>query len=831
MDTKSTKIRNNRWFKFLLIVLSCVLFFVSLFFLQKVHAVYRYDYDTISFTGIGKDISTERSVLGNGYTEFAEQVKRDSYKVAQLCTLYISDEAVESGDSFAAREARIRATYEEEVESEILKAKIDEIEGLYVYNENLKRYEYPFAPIDDSLILKNFSSEDQIRADSRSDGQGITTVNGIDYYKAYPISEVQVNEESIRASVESTMESEIVAERAQFRADYENIKEHLASLDNFDYYFVNRDTGLIYTNMSSKSITEAAEDMSGYAVSFINGDLKISDEIANCAGSDGDIYYSTSMYMGDNYIAAPLYNYIGFIDSENFDLNQFDAYIHVNTTSDVAGTDVYGDLISEYEHAIATIRTDMMALVIVVIGWIISLTILSSVAGRVDLNGKVILTGFDAWPNSLHFIISAFIVGGLLVADLVVYWQVFTNYNSFERAVVAFIGGVANAFFVEWLMSVSRQIKAGQLWSNTLSKRLIDNYRRIRAWWESDDNRIANKTIRRKIFMPIALYIILAIPLSIWTFYLLGIWDEVLGILVLLVLIAMTVAVFTYLVKLTAGLDNINAALADADSGKFDYKVSLERMPIVIRPMAEKVNSLTDGIKIAVDEAVRGERMKAELITNVSHDLKTPLTSIITYTDLLKHCDIEDERAQEYIKILDEKSGRLRRLIDDLVEASKASTGNVKLVMTKLNLNEMMEQVFGEYEDSLAELEFDLRYDTPEEPVFVVADGQKTYRIIENLFSNIKKYAMPKTRVYLAVKAEDDFAVISMKNISRDEMNFDVSRLTERFVRGDESRSTEGSGLGLSIAKSLTELQGGRFDISVDGDLFKVVIKMPLADE
>ncbi len=825
MDTRLTKIRNNGKLKAFLVLVSCVLFFIGVFFLQKVHAVYRYDYNM--FNLIGQSMTSERSVLGNGYTDFAEQVKVDSYKVAQLCTVYISDEAVESGDAFASREAAIRSSYEKEVQRAILNAKLDEIEGLYVYDDVEGCYRYPFAPIDDSLILKNFSSDDQIRADDREGGRGLTTVNGVDYYKGYPIDEVQVNEASIRKGIEATMEAEIIADRAQFRAEYENIKKYLASLVNFDYYFVNRETGMVYTNMEAESITEASKEMGGYAVSLINGDLRVSDEIATASETDGYVYYTDKVYMQN-----ALYNYIGFIDSEDFDLKQFDAYVHANTTSEtLLADDVYTGLVISYESAVANVTRNMMVLIFAVVAWIISLVLLASIAGRVDTNGKIVFTAVDKLPNSLHFLASAFVVASIIGMSLWLYWDFISNYNNLTWSQIALVCVVANLFFVEWIMSVSRQIRGGQLFKNTLINRfVIQNYQRIRAWWESDENRLVNKTIRRKVFMPIALYILIVIPLSVHTYMMLVLWAEFIGVFELLFVIGLTVALFTYLVRLTASLDNINAALSDADAGKFDYKVSLDRVPVVMRPMAEKVNNLTDGIKIAVDEAVKGERMKTELITNVSHDLKTPLTSIITYTDLLKHCDIQDEKALEYIDVLDEKSARLRRLIEDLVEASKASTGNVKLVMTKINMSEMVEQVFGEYEEALASLQLDLRYNTPEEPVFVTADGQKTYRVIENLFSNVKKYTMPGTRVYLDVSVEDRFAVIAMKNISRDEMNFDVSRLTERFVRGDESRSTEGSGLGLSIAKSLTELQGGKFDISVDGDLFKVVIKMPLSE-
>lgn len=822
MDTKSTRIQNDRKLKLALIVLSCIFSFLSIFFLQKIYEVYRYDYNIFEI-GIS-DITSTPSILGDGYTDFANAVKSDTSKVAMLCTKYISDEAVESGTSFESQEAAIRKIYESEVKKSILNAKLDEIEDLYVYNEEKGCYEYPFAPIDESLILKNFSSDDQIRADSRDGYRGTTTVNGVEYYKGYPIDEVKVDEAAIRNEVEASMESEIIAARSQFRMDYENIKSHLASLRNFQYYFVNRENGMVYTNMDVSSVQEASKDMSGYAISLINGDLRVSEEISTASGTEDYAYYNDDMY----YLSDRLSNYVGIINSD-FDLSEFDAYIHANMSAeDLFEDDAYVEIVIEYENAISGITENSIAFLVSFALWLACLVFLVSIAGRIDTNGRIVFTAFDKLPNSIHFILSSLLVGGLIAISLMIYFDIIESHNDFNRVLISLIFVMADILFIEWIMSVSRQIKSGQLLSNTIIYYLvIRNFHRIRAWWESDENKFVNATLRRKVFMPLILYVILIIPLSIWSYAMLIPWGDGAGWLGVIAAVVLTVVTFVYLVKLTAGFDNINAALSDAASGNFEYKVSLERMPVVIRPMAENVNMLTDSIKVAIDDAVKGERMKTELITNVSHDLKTPLTSIITYTDLLKRCNIEDDQALEYIGVLDEKSARLRRLIDDLVEASKASTGNVTLLMTKLNINEMVEQVFGEYEDLLAELELDLRYTTPEAPVFVVADGQKTYRVIENLFSNVKKYAMPGTRVYLDVTTDERFAVISMKNISKDEMDFDVSRLTDRFVRGDESRSTEGSGLGLSIAKSLTELQGGKFEIGVDGDLFKVVIKIP----
>lgn len=271
-------------------------------------------------------------------------------------------------------------------------------------------------------------------------------------------------------------------------------------------------------------------------------------------------------------------------------------------------------------------------------------------------------------------------------------------------------------------------------------------------------------------------------------------------------------------------------AVSKMRQGDLNYPLKTEKMPRMLCKFGEDVVGMQDGMRTAVDEAIKGEHMKTELITNVSHDLKTPLTAIVNYVDLLKKCDISDATAQEYIGVLEEKSERLKHLIEDLVEASKATTGNLKLNFIKVNLYELAMQAVGENEDALEAAGLDVRLNTPEQEPILYADSQKTWRIIDNLISNVKKYAMPGTRVYVDVGEENGFGVFLIKNISRDPLDVPVEQLTQRFVRGDASRSTEGSGLGLSIAQSLCELQKGTLAVSMDGDLFKVTVHLPLAD-
>jgi signal transduction histidine kinase len=222
---------------------------------------------------------------------------------------------------------------------------------------------------------------------------------------------------------------------------------------------------------------------------------------------------------------------------------------------------------------------------------------------------------------------------------------------------------------------------------------------------------------------------------------------------------------------------------------------------------------------------MKSERLKTELITNVSHDIKTPLTSIINYVDLLKKEKIDNPKANEYIDVLDKKSQRLKKLIEDLVEASKASSGNIRMNIEKLNVVELIKQSLGEFEDKFKERNLDIQSDYSKSEIFIMADSRYLYRSIENMLSNISKYALENSRVYIEVFEENGKVKISMKNISKEKLNITTDELMQRFVRGDKSRTTEGSGLGISIAKSLVEAQNGKFSLNIDGDLFKVEIE------
>jgi signal transduction histidine kinase len=264
--------------------------------------------------------------------------------------------------------------------------------------------------------------------------------------------------------------------------------------------------------------------------------------------------------------------------------------------------------------------------------------------------------------------------------------------------------------------------------------------------------------------------------------------------------------------------------------GELNYQIDTKGLGGENKELAESFNLIGEGIRKAVENSIKDERLKTELITNVSHDIKTPLTSIINYVDLLKREGVFQEPFKGYLEILDAKSQRLKQLTDDLVEASKISSGNFVLNFERLDFGELLNQALGEYAEKLEEKQLPVIFHEPEEGLVIYADSRRMWRVIENLLQNTCKYAMPQTRVYLHLWQEENKIWMSLKNISLQPLNISPSELTERFIRGDESRTTEGSGLGLSIAKSLTEAQGGTFAIQLDGDLFKVIMSFDVCD-
>ena len=388
----------------------------------------------------------------------------------------------------------------------------------------------------------------------------------------------------------------------------------------------------------------------------------------------------------------------------------------------------------------------------------------------------------------------------------------------------------ACAFLLDWILYLARHIKNRSLFKNFLLGRIIVSIKRkVKSHPKTEK---IYKDVLNDVLKKIALFVLLpniviGLPclISVISYN-----TSVGGFFFGMLLVIYDLGALGYAVYYAYNVRKLFNALGEIRNGNYNIQIDMSKMPGSIRRAATDIMHLGEGLSIAVDNAVKEEKMKAELITNVSHDLKTPLTSIINYTDLLSRCEIADETAQSYIAVLKEKSERLKKLIEDLVEASKASSGAINVELIKMSLNELAMQIEGEYEDEFEAKGLELIVEEGSEELFVLADGKLSHRVLDNLMSNVKKYAMPHTRVYMTLQKETNGASVTIRNISEGRLNISPEELKARFVRGDSSRTSEGNGLGLSIADNLAALQGGTLDIEIIGDLFSAKVTFRSAE-
>lgn len=399
-----------------------------------------------------------------------------------------------------------------------------------------------------------------------------------------------------------------------------------------------------------------------------------------------------------------------------------------------------------------------------------------------------------------------------------------------QNVVIAVSGILALLFsllFSFFYYSFVRRIKAGMLWKDSLIRKLGMTVKSL-IFYAYD-----HSTSILRVWMPFGIVILVNAGVTAFMLWKFG-NSALLAILVILVLFDGAVGYLLY--RSSLARQEILEGIQLIREGNLEHKVKEEGMYGEDLILAKAVNRIGDSVKEAVETSMKDERLKADLITNVSHDIKTPLTSIINYVDLIKRENVQDVKVREYIEVLDVKSQRLKQLTDDLVEASKISSGNIVLHWEKINLVELINQTIGEFSEKFENKALYPVLQTPKGSVYIMADSRRIWRVIENLFNNIVKYALEGTRVYIDITIMEDKettaqVLLSIKNISAQPLKVNPKELTERFIRGDESRTTEGSGLGLSIAKNLTEAQNGKFEILMDGDLFKVNMYFPLLKE
>lgn len=412
----------------------------------------------------------------------------------------------------------------------------------------------------------------------------------------------------------------------------------------------------------------------------------------------------------------------------------------------------------------------------------------------------------DKMPYDLY-LPSAILLGTGLCAMLVE--CVAYELNTVKAVAAALIMACLAGVFMALCMTTAARIKTGTLFKNTLIYRLCTGV------GMGASSMLSSISGAWRFSLAFAGYLLVNAVLS-YIFFTRG------GFLAFLLLLAINGGALYLLLNMIRQMRTLSAAGQAMANGDLGYCVDTSDMKREFREHGENLNSIGRGMAIAVNERMKSERFKTELITNVSHDLKTPLTSIVTYIDLLQKEDIQDEKAKEYIDTIARQSKKLKKLTEDLIDASKASSGALNVNMERVNISEMLRQSSAEYGERMEAVNITPVVNMPEEDIYVRADGRLLWRVVENLLQNICKHGMPGTRAYLEARTENGRAVVSFKNISQQQLNIPVEELLERFVQGDESRSRGGSGLGLNIAESLTELMKGKLKLSLDGDLFKV---------
>lgn len=588
---------------------------------------------------------------------------------------------------------------------------------------------------------------------------------------------------------------------------------------NFTYLFVDEDTKQVYTNNSAlqnyDKVKESLETLKENPNNkYVIVKPKLKDFESNMEVSALEWRNTAELYdsLGDHYIVAAA----------------------VDTSYPIQ--DVFYANAQNYNQYAPYLKGAAAVLILSLILFLTALVWLTLTAGRRAEDEEMHLTAFDKWKTELA-------AAAVMIPWLAGTWMIGINWNGLgymstysgteavydgariqmyytfavtpgDICVIVLYMGMTAALFLIGYLGLVRRIKAKTLWKNSVLRMLVHGvsacFGFAGAVWR---NRKVTFRVGAMLGGFLLLHWLAFLSYNSWIF-------------VLLMLAAEAAAVYS-LLKNAMAMDQIKKGIQEIASGNVNYVIPVQKMRGENLEMAEMVNDIGNGMQRAVEENMKSERLKTDLITNVSHDIKTPLTSIINYVDLLKRENFDDPKIRGYLDILEAKAQRLKTLTEDVVEASKVSSGNITLECMDVNLVEMLNQTIGEFSEKMDARQLRVVATFPEEPAVIHVDGRRMWRVLENIFNNTAKYAMEGTRVYADLKVKEKNVEFSLKNISEQPLNINADELTERFIRGDVSRSTEGSGLGLSIAKSLTEMQGGTFQLYLDGDLFKVVIEFP----
>lgn len=561
--------------------------------------------------------------------------------------------------------------------------------------------------------------------------------------------------------------------------------------DYIKYIIINNQSGKLYTNMQSKNYNLDIQNIKNNQNHWIyTGEKEIESDIVKIDKNNAK-YIELPLEGLDILQGYSVYSYIDFTgfkysNAYSFQMMVIDLFKNKQNLAEI----------------IIPVSIILLSVIVVYLIWAI---------GHSKKKDGITLNSLDKFPYELLVLVFITLFGiCIMIVDTIMYYTSISKELLCSLIELAYIGSYISLLVIT--VSTIKRLKAREFWHSFLVYKV---YKKIKDKIKKEANKILDKSnSQTKLVIYYISFVIISSILGL-TFFT--------GISFLLLLALWTFTLYK-LLEYNKNLNRIKEALHEIYNGNNNVKLDDQILRGTLKELAIYVNDISNGFSNAINESLKSERLKTELITNVSHDIKTPLTSIINYVDLLKEEKLQDEKINEYIKVLDQKSQRLKKLIDDLVEASKASSGNVKLNIENIILNELLKQVIGEFEDRLNEKNLAIDLELPKDNVNIKADNRYMYRIIENLFSNICKYTLENTRVYIKLIDNNKQIYLEIKNISKEKLNISSDELMQRFVRGDKSRYTEGSGLGLSIAKSLANLQNVKFNIEIDGDLFKAIL-------
>ena len=598
----------------------------------------------------------------------------------------------------------------------------------------------------------------------------------------------------------------------EFKEHYEktkdSAKQQLSYINNIKYIAINKDSNEVYSNTEYKTIEDFKKNIKGEC------DVELS--------SNNDVISYTKQIKDNTFKKLNANKELR--DVLNYNLYDFDVCISINKNFENYG---YYDKVlaikNNFDVEVIYFKTIIISSIISLILFIVSILIYKKMKCEVLDRNSFYLKLYKIIPLEIYIIVGLF-----LICNIVNFIKTshLWYYSMLECIVYIFIG-IFGLFVIYYILR--KEIKSFDKPIEILKTSLIVRVLILGKKTLKDTNKVTKS-------VPLAKRIIILAALSVGVGTIGWFIGFLFGSTLLLFLfgpiLSLTIVVLYvyYLIKKLAYLSYIMEGTERIKGGDIHYKLDIIDDDNFSN-LAENINNIGEGLDKAIYNQLKSERLKSELITNVSHDLKTPLTSIINYIELIKkEEDIKPEHIKDYVNVLDSKSKRLKVLIEDLFEASKASSGNLELNMEKIDITQLLRQAIGEMEEKLSNANLDLKLRAPEEKTYIMADGKKLYRVLENLLSNISKYSLDNTRVYIDIIEENDKVKLTMKNISSYELNFDPEEIMERFKRADESRNTEGSGLGLAIARDLVNAQGGRFEIDIDGDLFKSVVEFNLID-